>query len=97
MLSLQSVISDESTTCFTKTAATNVLIGHMFDASYYTGGEITQGEFQAKFQIMGYALMDEFEACGVNSILMILDSALESIPGAVSTATNTATQLALGF
>ena len=46
---------------------------------------------------MGYALMDEFEACGVNSILMILDSALESVPGAVSTATNTATQLALGF
>ena len=45
MLSLQSVISDESTTCFTKTAATNVLIGNMFDATLYTGGEITQGEF----------------------------------------------------
>ena len=49
MLSLQSVVSDESTTCFTKTAATNVLIGNMFDAKYYTGGEISQGEFQAKF------------------------------------------------
>ena len=58
MLSLQSVISDESTSCFTKTAATNVLINNMFDATLYTGGEITQGEFQAKFQIMGYALMD---------------------------------------
>ena len=45
MTSLQSVISDESTTCFTKTAATNVLIGNMFDATLYTGGEISQGEF----------------------------------------------------
>ena len=97
MLSLQSVISDESTTCFTKTSETNVLIGYMFDAQYYTNNEINQGEFQAKFQIMGYSLMDQMEACGVNSILMILDSALESIPGAVSTATNTATQLALGW
>ena len=37
------------------------------------------------------------EACGVNSILMILDSALETAPGAVSSLTNTATQLALGW
>ena len=97
MLSLQSVISDESTTCFTKTSETNTYIGYMFDAQYYTNNEINQGEFQAKFQIMGYSLMDQMEACGVNNILMILDSALESIPGAVSTAANTATQLALGW
>ena len=46
---------------------------------------------------MAFALMDEFEKCGVNEFLIVLDGALNNIPQTTSALTSAATQLALGY
>ena len=46
---------------------------------------------------MAFALMDEFEECGVNEFLIVLDGALNNIPQTTSALTSAATQLALGY
>ena len=46
---------------------------------------------------MAFQLMDEFEKCGVNEFLIVLDGALNNIPQTSAAFSSTATQLALGF
>ena len=41
--------------------------------------------------------MDEFEKCGVNEFLIVLDGALNNIPQTVSAFNSAATQIALGY
>ena len=67
------------------------------DETNYYGNEITQSEFQENFQIMAFQLMDEFEKCGVNEFLIVLDGALNNIPQTTSALTSAATQLAIGY
>ena len=69
----------------------------MMDETNYYGNEITQSEFQENFQIMAFQLMDEFEKCGVNEFLIVLDGALNNIPQTTSALTSAATQLAIGY
>ena len=95
--SLQSNPNDTSTDCYISTTETNALIDYMMTDSNYADNEITQSEFQENFQIMAFALMDEFEKCGVNEFLIVLDGALNNIPQTTSALTSAATQLALGY
>lgn len=46
---------------------------------------------------MAFQLMEEFEKCGVNEFLIVLDGALNNIPQTTSAATSVATQLAVGY
>lgn len=46
---------------------------------------------------MAFALMDEFEKCGINEFLIVADGALNNIPQTTSALTSLATQLALGY
>ena len=69
----------------------------MMTETNYPDNEITQALFQENFQIMAFALMDEFEKCGVNEFLIVLDGALNNIPQTTSALSSAATQLAIGF
>ena len=95
--SLQSNPDDTTTDCYTATTETNSLISFMMDETNYPDNEIEQALFQENFQIMAFALMDEFEKCGVNEFLIVLDGALNNIPQTTSALTSAATQLALGY
>ena len=95
--SLQSNPNDTTTDCYTSTTETNALIDYMMTETNYVDNEISQSEFQENFQIMAFALMDEFENCGVNEFLIVLDGALNNIPQTTSALTSAATQLALGY
>ena len=95
--SLQSNPDDTTTDCYTSTTETNTLIEFMMTETNYVDDTITQSEFQENFQIMAFALMDEFEKCGVNEFLIVLDGALNNIPQTTSALTSAATQLALGY
>ena len=41
--------------------------------------------------------MEQFENCGVNEFLIVIDGALNNIPQTVSAINSTATQIALGY
>ena len=69
----------------------------MMDETNYPDNEITQALFQENFQIMAFDAMDEFEKCGVNEFLIVLDGALNNIPQTTSALTSAATQLAIGY
>lgn len=91
MKSLQSNPNDTDTDCYTSTVASNLLINDMFDEEQYKGGAINQEEFTEKFQISLFELMDEFEKCGVNEFLIVIDGALNNIPQTVSAFNSAAT------
>ena len=97
MRSLQSNPDDLDTDCYANTAATNVLINEMFDVTNYTDGEINQAEFLEKFQVMSIVGMEQFEACGVNELLILFDGALNDLPRTISSLSNAATQIGVGW
>ena len=69
----------------------------MMTDSNYSTGQINQSEFSEKAQIFLFQLMDEFEKCGINEFLIVLDGALNNIPQTVSAFNSAATQAALGY
>ena len=90
-------MSSTDTECYKKTTETNLLIDKMFKGVNYTGGEITQAEFLEKFQIMGFKLMEQFEVCGVNEFLIVLDGASSDLPRTMSALSSLGTQIVLGW
>ena len=46
---------------------------------------------------MAFAAMDQFENCGINEFLIVIDSALNNIPQTVSAFNSAATQVVLGY
>ena len=86
MLSMQAQPSDTTTDCYTAALATNVELNKMFhaDSGVYATGELTQGEFFEQFQVMGFKMVEQFDACGVNEILIILDNATNNIPNTIA-------------
>ena len=97
MKALQTNPDDDTTTCVTKTVETNVLVDILFKGENYSNGAINQAEFTEKAQITTFALMDQFENCGVNGFLIVLDGALNDIPRTTSALSSAGTQLALGY
>ena len=94
---LQSNPNDTTTDCYVATTESNSLLTAMMTDSNYSTGTINQAEFSEKAQIFLFQLMDEFEKCGINEFLIVLDGALNNIPQTVSAFNSAATQLALGY
>ena len=69
----------------------------MFSAETYTDGVINSNEFQDRLQIVAFQVMDEFEACGINEFLIVIDGALNNTPQIFSAVNSAITQIALGW
>ena len=69
----------------------------MFDANNYTNGIINQAEFLELFQIMSFSMMEQFEYCGINQLLILIDGALSDIPNSLSALSSIGTQLYFGW
>ena len=97
MRSLQANPDDLGTSCVGKTWQTNMLLEEMFNASTYTDSTFNQQEFLDKFQTMNIQAMDQFEKCGANTLMMVLDSGMSNLPSTVGSLMSTVTQTAIGW
>ena len=80
MKSFQSNPDDIESGCYTLTAESNTLIEFMFDENNYVDATFNESEFTENAQITAFAVMDQFEECGVVQFLTLFDSAASKIP-----------------
>ena len=97
MRSFQANPDDLETDCYTQAQETNSLFNPMFDASNYTNGVINQAEFLELFQIMSFSMMEQFEYCGINQLLILIDGAMSDLPNTLSALSSIGTQLYFGW
>ena len=97
MKSFQADPTDTTTGCATITGETNTLIEYMFNEDNYTDATFSQDEFIENGQIMAFAMMDQFEQCGVIEFLTVFDAAASKLPQTMSAFASFGTQIGLGW
>ena len=93
MAAMQSDSSDTSTDCYSAASTTSTQIVAMFDNTNYSNSVINTGEFMNYSQVMLIDLMDEFQRCGYNNYMVVLDTALSNIPQLIGSVMNGGTQI----
>ena len=97
MMQITADPTDTTTDCYTKTTEVNTLIEYMFDETNYSTGELNQAEFLDNFQICSFSYMEQVESCGLNELLITLDTTSTQLNNFVANITNLGTQTALGW
>ena len=93
MAAMQSDTSDTSTDCYSAASTTSDQITSMFTSGNYSGSAINTGEFMNFSQIMLIDLMDQFQRCGYNNYMVVLDTAMSNIPQLIGSLMNGGTQV----
>ena len=75
-MALQANPDDYESVCMDRVNKSNAEIKLMFEDESYSTGSVNSGEFIDFAQVAAIALMDQFDQCGTNQYLMVLDSGL---------------------
>eukprot|EP00353_Schmidingerella_taraikaensis_P003540 CAMPEP_0185581678 /NCGR_PEP_ID=MMETSP0434-20130131/18708_1 /TAXON_ID=626734 ORGANISM="Favella taraikaensis, Strain Fe Narragansett Bay" /NCGR_SAMPLE_ID=MMETSP0434 /ASSEMBLY_ACC=CAM_ASM_000379 /LENGTH=71 /DNA_ID=CAMNT_0028200271 /DNA_START=305 /DNA_END=520 /DNA_ORIENTATION=+ len=69
----------------------------MFIESGYTGEKFNSGDFFNFLQVTNINGMDQFDSCGAQQLMMVLDSGLSNTPATIGSFLSAGTQTAIGW
>jgi hypothetical protein len=87
-------MDDKTTDCYVASNATGAKIKYAFNLYNYAGGSFNPADFLNMGQVAGILLMQEFDKCGYNNFLVVMDQALSKLPQLIGSISNGATQAA---